>query len=251
MDKMNMVELTSLQNEVVKEIAALNDKKNRQKTGLIVLEGEKSIQGAIEAGLELESIFFENDKYVKSAKKMYKVNEKILEKITTTKSAAPVLATIKKPQRSLSEFKKFKKIAVFENIKDAGNLGTILRSAVAFGIEGLILSGDCVDEFSPKTIRSSVGTIFKIPVIHFDIKDFEEFQKTHEFISTVVCGGKSLGEFKFPEKFLLFFGSEAEGLSANLEKLCTEKITVKMTKNAESLNLSVSAGIIFNKIFNA
>ncbi len=240
----NVVELTSVQNPIVKEVAALQDKKNRTASGLIILEGEKSIVGAIEAGLKLESIFFENEKYSQPAKITYKVNEKILAKISSTSSPAPVVAVAKKPIAEV----KGNRIIVLENIKDAGNLGTIIRAAVAFGLDGIILTGDCVDIYDPKTIRASVGTIFKIPIAA--INDFTAFEKTHTFISTVVENGKTLETFKFPPKFLLFFGSEAQGLSTKLQNLASEKITIKMAENVESLNLSVSAGIVFYQIFN-
>lgn len=242
-----MVELTSVQNEVVKGVVALQDKKNRVAEGKIILEGEKSIQGAQDAGLTLESIFYVDEKYAPLAQKarvQYKVNEKILAKISSTKSPAPVVAVVKAPPAKVCG----NKIVVLENIKDAGNLGTIIRSAVAFGLDGIILCGDCVDAYEPKTIRAAVGTIFKIPVMLADAATLNEFKKTHSFISTVVTGGKPLESFTFPEKFLLFFGSEAQGLSSALQEKCTDKLTIKMTKNAESLNLSVSAGIVFHHL---
>lgn len=241
--------LTSLQNPVVKEVVALQDKKNRAASGLIILEGEKSITGALEAGLKLESVFYENEKYASQfpAAAKYKVNEKILAKISSTSSPAPVLAIVKRP---LAEIRG-NRLIVLENIKDGGNLGTIIRTAAAFGLDGIFLAGDCVDAFDTKTIRASVGTIFKIPIAASD--NFAAFKKSHTFISTVVDGGndvKALESFEFPEKFLLFFGSEAQGLSPALQDLTNEKITIKMAKNVESLNLSVSVGIILNKAFN-
>ena len=242
-----MVVLTSVQNPVVKEAAALQDKKNRTVSGLIVLEGEKSIAGALEAGLKLESIFFENEKYSRPARAHYKVNEKILAKISSTSSPAPVVAIIKRPRPAVTG----NKIIVLENIKDAGNLGTIIRTAAAFELDGIILAGNCVDAFDPKTIRASAGTIFKIPIAATD--DFAAFKKSHTFISTVVEGDKdtkALEAFRFPSKFLLFFGSETQGLSPALQAIASEKITIKTVKNVESLNLSVSAGIILNKLFN-
>lgn len=240
---MGVVELTSVQNDIVKEIVALS--KNRKNSGLVILEGEKSIQGAIETGLGLESIFFVDEEYVHPAKVKYKVNQRILEKISSTKSAVPVLAITKEPVYSIEQFKKFKKIALFENIKDAGNLGTIIRSAAAFGLDGIILYGDCVDPFSTKVIRASAGTIFKMPIITLR-EGLGEFKNTHTFISTVVSGGDEL-VLKLP--YVVLFGSEAEGLSLPLQKMSDKKVTIEMARNVESLNLSVSAGIIFHELF--
>lgn len=246
---MPIIELTSLQNPIVKEVVALGDKKNRQKSGLIILEGEKSVAGAIEAGLSLEAVFFENEKYEVEAKNKYRVNLKILEKISSTKSPAPLVALIREPIYNLEEFKTFKKIALFENIKDAGNLGTIIRSATAFGVDGIILYGDCVDIFSTKTIRASVGTIFKIPIITIN-KGIEAFKATHKLVSTVVNGNDAFFNNPLKTPVIVLFGSEADGLSNELLNLSDEKITIKMAKNVESLNLGVSAGIIFYEMFN-
>ncbi|GBF23538.1 RNA methyltransferase, TrmH family [Candidatus Gastranaerophilus sp. (ex Termes propinquus)] len=231
-----MERITSLQNPLVKEFVSLHQKKYRDEQALVLLEGEKSLQAAREAGLEvLHILSFEN------------ADTKVMEKISTTKSAPKVVAIAKKPQYELSEFKKMARIALFEDIKDAGNLGTIVRAACAFGIEGILLYGDCTDEFSPKVLRSTAGCAFKVPIMHAGA-ELEEFKKTHAFIATVVEGGESLKSSDFSDNFILMFGSEASGLSKNLTNICNKKITLNMQKGTESINLALCAGIFFYEI---
>ena len=242
----NIIELTSVNNDIVKAISALNDKKYRKSTNKIILEGEKSILGAIEAGYEIIDLFYENEKFNFSAKNKYKVNQKILEKLSSTKSGAPVVGTILRPEFDIVEFKKFKKIVLLDSIKDAGNLGTIIRSALAFGIDGIVLAGEYIDPFSPKVIRASAGNIFKMPIL--ETLEPEKFKDTHKFLTTVVSGGKPLSKADLEEKFILVMGSEATGISKKFEELSDKLITLDIKNSVESLNLSVCASIFFYEI---
>ena len=170
---MNFSEITSVNNEIVKNTAKLQIKKHRKEAKLVVLEGEKSVFGAFEDGLKFDSVFvIDKEKYNdfinKTNAKIYYVNEKVMTKICSTSSIPTILALVNEPKYDISQFKNFKKIVLLDGIKDAGNLGTIIRSAIAFGIEGILLHGECVDEFSSKVIRSSAGNIFKIPIIRLD-----------------------------------------------------------------------------------
>lgn len=242
----NIIELTSVNNDIVKAISALNDKKNRKSTNKIILEGEKSVLGAIDAGYEIIDLFFENEKFNFKAKNKYKVNQKILEKLSSTKSPSPVIATILRPQFEIEQFKKFKKIVLLDSIKDAGNLGTIIRSALAFGLNGIILAGEYIDPFSPKVIRASAGNIFKIPIL--ECNEVEKFKNSHKFLTTVVSGGHALTKADLEEKFIFVMGSEATGISKKFEELADKFITLDIKNSVESLNLSVCASIFFYEI---
>ena len=242
----NIIELTSINNDIVKATYALNDKKNRKSSNKIILEGEKSVLGAIEAGYQIIDLFFENEKFNFQAKNKYKVNQKILEKLSSTKSPAPVIATILRPEFKIDDFKKYKKIVLLDSIKDAGNLGTIIRSALAFGLDGIILSGEYIDPFSPKVIRASAGNIFKIPIL--ETLEPEKLKGTHKFLTTVVSGGKPLSKVDIQEKFILVMGSEATGISKKFEDLSDKFITLDIKNTVESLNLSVCASIFFYEI---
>lgn len=240
----NIIELTSINNDIVKKTYSLVMKKNRDEK--ILLEGEKSVLGALDAGYKIIDLFFEDEKFNYDAENKYRVNQKILEKLSTTKSPAPVIATILRPKARKSDFLKFKKIALFEGIKDTGNLGTILRSAEAFGIEGIILQGNSTDPYSSKVIRASAGNIFKMPIL--ENTDLVQFKKTHKFLTTVVSGGERLSTDDTKGNFIIIFGSEADGVSKEILTYSDKNITLPIKKTVESLNLAVCASIFFFEI---
>ncbi len=248
---MNCLEITSTQNDLVKYCVKLQNSKFRKLEKKILLDGDKTIEGLICDNVEFEYIFLkkENNRKEIRAKNIVFVNDEILKKITTTKTPSNFAGIIKEKQIDVEIFKSLKKIALFENIKDAGNLGTIIRSAAAFGMEGIILFGDCVDLYNPKTIRSSAQNMFKIPII--STKDYEfikDLKHSHKFISTVVEGGKDFFRYRFKDKFVLMFGSEADGLSERLDKLSDERLSFIMENSVESLNLAICASIAFSFI---
>ena len=144
-----------------------------------------------------------------------------------------------------------KKVLLFEGIKDAGNLGTVLRTASAFGIDGLILYGDTVDLYNPKCVRSSVGNLWKNNVLKIEnLAELQDILSEFVKIGTLPKCDNSvyLNEFSFPEKSCVFLGSEADGLSEQLKKITHTNVTIEMSPAVESLNLGVSASIIMYKM---
>lgn len=253
-----MIEITSLQNSVVKEVVKLHQKKYRE--DFIIVEGEKAVIEAFDAGLNITYMFSSNKTMLenfeaksKASKKtcaeIYLANEKVMEKISTTESAPNMLAVVQKPNHALSDFKKFQKIVLLDGIKDAGNLGTIIRTAAAFGVDGIILFNECTDEFSPKTIRSAAGNIFKIPVVHCQGEQLKEFKKSHKMVATVVNSKNFIQNFVAKGPVIIMFGSEANGLCNELLSLMDEPYTIPMKDGVESLNLAISAGIVLYEIF--
>lgn len=243
------MKITSVNNELVKETAKLLQKKYR--TDLFLLEGEKCITEAIEAGIEILHIFVdEKSSLFGEYQSRIQTNEAVLSKISSTTTPPKAVAVGKKLRYKWSE--DYKKVVLLENIKDAGNLGTILRTSAAFGADAVILYGDTVDLYNPKCVRSSVGNLWKIPV--FEISDFNElktkFQK-YEKIATLPKSKNSiwLNDYKKTTSYMLImFGSEADGLSTNLKDFATQNITIEMTSSVESLNLSISVGVILYKL---
>lgn len=243
-----MQEIFSVNNELIKKYSKLKQKKFRSEFGLFLIEGAKCVQDAILYGIEIEHIFVLKNKADKfNYPNLIITDEKVMKKIADTESVPEIIATGKIPQVKF-DGKKYNKIAVFENIKDGGNLGTIIRSACAFSLDAIILTGDCIDIYNPKVVRSSVGNIFKIPVIKIETNKLAEKLKDFKLYSTVVKGGRDLEEIKFKDKSAVLFGSEADGISRELKDKADEHITLKMADNVESLNLAVSAAIVFYKM---
>ena len=238
------MKITSVNNDLIKETAKLLRGKNRDESGLFLIEGSKGIEEAIESGLEILHIFstegFEN------YQQRIEVTEPVMAKISDAKTPPKAVAVVKQPKYEWSD--SFKKVILLEGIKDPGNLGTILRSASAFGIDAIVLYGDTVDLYNPKCVRSTVGNLWKIPV--FNITDLSKF-KSYERVATLPKGDNvvSLKDYKPADKVLVMFGSEADGLSEELKNFATKNLTIEMDKNVESLNLSVSASILMYELF--
>lgn len=238
------MKITSVNNELVKETAKLLQRKYRKENFL--LEGIKCIEEAIEYGLEIEHLFvLEGSAEFSDSENRIETTEAVLSKISSTDSAPKAVAVAKKPAKKWSD--NYKKVVLLEDIKDAGNLGTILRTACAFNIDAIVLYGDTVDLYNPKCVRSSVGNLWKIPV--FEMNDLSIFND-YERIATLPKSDNTiwLKDYIPQEKVLVMFGTESSGLSQKLKDFATKNITIEMSDKVESLNLSISAGIILYKM---
>ena len=234
-----MMKITSVNNELIKETAKLLQKKYRKE--LFLLEGEKCIEEAVNSGVEIVNLFvIEGFSAFRQFSNRIETTAAVLSKISSTDTPPKAVAVAKKIERKWSD--KYRKVILLENIKDAGNLGTILRSASAFNIDAVVLYGETVDLYNPKCVRSSVGNLWKTPV--FEMKDltiFEDFER----VATLPKAENTifLKEYKPADKVLIMFGSEADGLSEELKDFATQRVTIEMSSNVESLNLSISSGI--------
>lgn len=276
------MEITSVNNELVKEVAKLKQKKYRDESKKFLLEGFKAIEEAFKSGIEIEQVFVEKSKYdnlnsrlgflpqqepltqISNAHSSHRnstlsrkgrgdsleiilTTEPVLKKISTTDSAPEAVAVAKQKIFTLEDIKSAKKVVLLENIKDLGNLGTILRTAAAFSQDAVILYGDTVDLYNPKCVRSAVGNLWKTPVVQ--IKDFEVLKNafaSFEKVATLPLAKDTVNLKGFGAKspYLIMFGSEADGLSQELINFATKKVTINMKSDVESLNLSVSVGVV-------
>lgn len=243
--------ITSVNNELVKETAKLQQKKFR--INKFLLEGLKVVDEAISAKVKIENIFVnqENKELIEKFKNnnIILTTEPVLKKISTTETAPDVVAIGYKKEYSFEDIKDFKRIILLEEIKDAGNLGTIIRTAKALNFDAVVLYGDTVDVYNPKTVRSAVGNLWKLPIIKTNnLEDLKKYFKNYEKIATLPRAENKLSNFTPKLPLLLMFGSEADGLSKDLIKFSTTSVTIEMDNEVESLNLSVSAGILMYKI---
>lgn len=245
------MEITSVNNELVKECVKLQQKKYRQSTGKFLLEGYKAIKEAFDYGIKLEYVFVEKSKiesYKFIQNDIIETNSAVLKKISTTESAPEAVAIGVQKDYQIENIGN--KVVLLEDIKDAGNLGTIIRSSVAFGAEGIVLYGDCIDLYNPKVVRAAVGNLWKIPVIHItDFAQLKEKFENYKRIATLPRANEYLKSFKSAEKMLLMFGSEANGLSDELIRFSTGGLKIEMNKEVESLNLATSVSVILYELF--
>ncbi len=247
-----MCSVNTISNNKIKEIVKLHQKKYREETGLFIAEGYKILEELININAEIKEIYtLKEIKINTKSLPVQIIDEAIMKKISTTDTPCEVLTVAKIINHKIGEFKNSNKILLLENISDPGNLGTIIRSSAAFGIQGIILFGNCVELYSPKVIRSTAGNFFKVPIIN--IKSTEELNKyfpSHIKIATSLSKANniSLKEAAKLNKYIIMFGSEAKGLSKELTQISDKNIKLEMKNNVESLNLSVSASIVLYEL---
>ena len=137
------------------------------------------------------------------------------------------------------------KILILDSVQDPGNVGTIIRSSVAFNIDTIVINEKCADIYSDKVIRASQGMIFSSNIIKENLEEFVKYiKKTHKVFATKVDGGKPLKDIEKTEKFVIIMGSEGSGVSKELLESADEYLYIPMNRKCESLNVAVATSII-------
>lgn len=233
--------ITSLENKRIKEFSKLLDKKNRDELNMFLVEGEHLVEEASKKDCLLEVIKTEDCPLSYGVKETI-VTYEVLKKLSNTKSPQKIIGVCKK----MTSSKIGNKVLVLDNIQDPGNLGTIIRSSVAFNVDTIILSEDTVDMYNDKVIRSSEGMLFHIDIIRCNIKEkIEELKNSNYTIfGTRVDNGEELNNINAPEKYALIMGNEGAGVKKDILDLCDKYIYIKMNEKCESLNVGVATSII-------
>jgi TrmH family RNA methyltransferase len=226
----------------IKFIKSLSLKKNRIKEQLFIAEGEKIISELLKSDFEIKNIY---------ATKEWKVNNDNITQISNAELQR--ISNLKSPNKALAvvQFKNNKIIKhdgitlVLDEINDPGNLGTIIRMCDWFGVKQIICSKNTVDIFNPKVVQSAMGSAFRVQVNYTDLENYLSDIKTP--IYGAFMDGKNLKEFKLPKSAHLVMGNEANGISAEINKLITDKVAIKnIGKSAESLNVAVATSILLH-----
>ena len=233
--------ITSLDNKKIKHLNKLKEKKYRDEEGLFIVETENLIEEAYNSNL-LEELYLLEDSNIQYDVKTFYVTKEVMQKISNLKTPSKCLGVVKK----LVPRDYQNRLLILDNIQDPGNLGTIIRSAIAFNIDTIVLGNTCVDLYNDKTIRASEGMLFKINILRKDLSTFLEDLKNNNYIlyGTEVTGGKVLNTVTFSQKCAIVIGSEGKGISPEIKKLITQNIYIPMSYQTESLNASVAASII-------
>ncbi len=254
-----MTEITSRNNRLIIETAKLRDKKYRDESSLFYFEGRKLLSEAIECKVPIVRVFFteKNTATVKaipdSVEKIL-VPESVYQKISEEKSpeglfcVAKHLDSLHKIVTIYSGDKSGNTFAAV-SVRDPGNLGTLMRTARALGTDTLILSDDCADVYSPKTVRASMGAVFKLRTVRCRDIPSSFARLADEGISVIAASlsdkAKTLSLSPLPEKVCFVVGNEGHGLDRNVIDACGGgEIIIPMEMGAESLNVSVAAAIL-------
>lgn len=238
--------ITSISNEKIKEIKLLKNNKNILKEKKFIVEGEHLIIEAFKAGLLLETFALDEKDY---GVKNTVVSSNVMESISFLNTASSVIGICKLED---NETKLKDKIIILDGIQDPGNLGTIIRSANAFGFNDIILSNNSVKKYNDKVLRATQGMIFNMNVITKDLASFIPYLKDNGYkvYGTDVVNGVNIKSITNCEKIAVVLGSEGSGISPLVKSLLDSNIYIPMNDSCESLNVGVAASIIMYEINN-
>lgn len=236
---------TSTDNKKIKELKKLNIKKYRDQSNSFLVEGEHLVLEAYKKGLLEELFLEENTKLDLDVKTSY-LSRNVIKFISELDNPSIIIGLCKK----VEEKEIGNKVLVLDDIQDPGNFGTIIRSAVAFNIDTIVVSNNTVDLYNSKVIRASQGMLFNINIIRRDLNVFvpELKKEGYQIYATKVNGGKSLKTIEKMEKFAIIMGNEGAGVSDNLMSLADEYLYIDMNSNCESLNVAVATSIILYEL---
>lgn len=245
--------ITSRKNPLISRLSKLSSKKERDEQQLFRLDGIKLFSEAVKSNIKIEYIFATAkmleliDTGIDA--KVFEVTDEVISKLTEEKAPQGIVAfarpfqTLPFPETLPSSFNAL----LLSSIQDPGNLGTIIRTAYAFGVDRLFITPDCADIYSPKVIRAAMGTLFrqKITVAN----DLDTAKKLKELGGSVYAAALResamvVGNFKLPQRVCFAVGNEGHGLSDALINLCTGAVIIPMTPDCESLNAAGAAGIL-------
>lgn len=228
----------------IKFIRSLSLKKNRQKHGLFIVEGEKLVNEVLSSDWEVEGIYATKEWLGENATI---ISNNDLTRISSLKTPNKVVAVVKIKKGSLDITSNT--VLALDGVKDPGNLGTIIRLADWFGVEDIICSDDCVDYLNPKVVQSSMGSFTRVNLHYTSLMDAFKKYSDYKLFMTVL-NGTPLSEMTNTDKKIIVMGSESKGISNKILELTSDKITIPKSKSskAESLNVSVAAAIILSAI---
>lgn len=232
--------ITSVNNSKIKEIKKLKNSKYSKEQKLFLIEGEHLVKEAFKLNLLKLTISLDDVSY--NVPNLI-VNKSVLESLSSINSTPNIIGVCK----YIDENKPLGgRILILDNIQDPGNLGTIIRSSVAFNFTSVVLSLDTVSKYNNKVIRSTQGMLFNSNVISCDIKSLIKKLKDENYViyATDVVGGVDVKDIKKPSKFAIVMGNEGSGVSSDIKDLADCNLYIKMNKDCESLNVAVASSIL-------
>lgn len=259
------IKILSSQNTHYKEWKKLHLKKYRNISNLFMIEGVKAINEAIIWGSIFNTILYSDKLFnVNGGRELYKnveqkdillyeLEHSLLKDLSDTENSQGIIGIVEQPKYDINYLLNSKEssIIILEEIQDPGNLGTIIRTADAAGFDGIILSKGCVDVYNEKVIRSTMGSIFHLPIFH-DIKLNEIIPKLidrdYQIVGTDLNTKCFYHELNYSKKKALIIGNEANGITKSTADLCNNLVKIPIKGNAESLNAAIAAGILMYKM---
>lgn len=256
--------ISSKDNEKVKYTKSLLKTKNRNKENKFIIEGYRILTLAMECNVDLDYVFINEDFEKKKEHldfinilnnknvKIYKTTNKIFDELIDTENTQGILAVVGFKNRDIDNNIKnsHKFVLILDRIQDPGNMGTIIRTADAAGVDAIINLKGCVDIYNPKVIRSTMGSIFDMNIIHSTQEDALRVLKNNNFeiVSSFLNTENYYNEVNYKDKVALVIGNEANGVNDELIKESDTLVKIPIYGNAESLNAAISSAILMYEI---
>lgn len=252
-----MLEIESKNNNLFKEIKKLKEKKHRIKSNKYLIEGLRFVEEAIKSKVSIDSIIFTEsfkeknpDLFLKINEniKLIQMNEALLKQLCSTENPQGIVGVINMQNK---ELKSGELVVLVDKVQDPGNMGTIIRTAHAAGAAGIVMTKGTVDIYNDKTLRSTMGSIFYIPIVEDDSLDFVKSLKKegYKLVVSSLQGKNNFFEENLQGKVLIAVGNEGNGVSDEVYDIADIKVKIPMPGEAESLNVAVATSImIYEKI---
>lgn len=237
-----MLEILSKNNQKIKDACALKLKKVRIEKHLFLMEGIKNFDMALKYGKVKQVFTTIGLPKIKQDIEAYRVNDEVLRKLANSDNPEGIVFVCEQLEPRKAK-KDYHKIVYLDQINDPGNLGTILRTAVAFNYDAVILSKSSVDLYNEKVVAASKGSIFIIDAFYDDINNYTS---KYQIIASALDDAVSLESVKKPKDFVLVLGNESHGVSEEVLKLANTVVKIDMNDNIDSLNVAVAGGILMN-----
>lgn len=236
--------ITSLENKEIKKYYKLKKKKYRDLEKLFLVEGVHLVEEAYRKNL-LEKVILLEEEKLNFEVEYINVTSDIMKKISSLDTPPNIIGVCKMKDK---EENLGNKVLILDDVQDPGNLGTIIRSSLAFNVDTILLSNNTVDLYNPKVIRSTQGMIFHINIIRCDIKEEINYLKNNGYtiFSTNVKNGKDISSINLKEitKYALIVGNEGNGVSKEVSLLADQNLYIKTNELVESLNVGVATSIL-------
>ena len=234
--------IDSKQNNKIKHASSLKENKYRKEFNEFLSEGYKNLEMAAKSGCIKEIFTLKEIKNLPNDITQYLVNEDLLKKLSSSKNPEGVVFVCNIANRKA---KKLNKVVYLDHVSDPGNVGTILRTAYAFNYDAVIFSEGCCDPYNEKVVSASKGAIFFMPIMHGELDEFRKDKVV--IVSALNEKAVKFDEVKKPESFILVLGNESNGVSKEILD-DADIVTMIPIENIDSLNVSVAAGILMNKL---
>ena len=238
--------LSSLQNPKVQSWRSLKDKKGRDEQNAFLVEGVRMVSEALSSGLPVRALLLREDRRndpVPDGIPVWILSDRVFQAVCDTRTPQGVAAVVARSVRPAEG----SRLLALDGLQDPGNVGTILRTADAAGFDGVLLSRDCADLFSPKVLRSTMGSVFRLG---FSFPDslpaaLENLRKRgYSVLSSQLDGDPFFSRKEVSDSFVLIIGNEGNGVSEPVRAVATHRLALPMRGGAESLNAAVAAGIM-------